>query len=135
MRFTKALPLLTLLVALFCWACGEEAAQVPNGGHGGHGDHPTEIPETSRHPLADQVEGTYILETVGASEGEFPIVGRTKSFMKGYSLATIKQEGDGFVISEKACHFEMSGAEAMSTLFGTLPWATRGLGSGGDCTA
>ena len=71
----------------------------------------TESTESAEHPLAALVEGTYALRAISVSEGNFPLLGRTKSSMTSYGLATIKQVGDGFTITEQACRYDMGGNE------------------------
>jgi len=112
----KILPLSCIALALSLFACGADTAEEHPGDHSEHHSMEPEAPAIPRHPLADQVEGTYILRTVSTSEGTFPIVGKTKSTMSGFSLATIKQEGEGFIITEQSCHFEMGGSEAMKPI-------------------
>ncbi len=111
------------IIALACLAltvsgCGaEEEAPIDHSKHDMGGGHPTEE-TTNVHPLAHLVEGTYAVKMVIPKLQNLPVIGETESSITSYSLATIKQEGEGFMITEQPCHYVASTNELIQV---TIP--------------
>lgn len=129
----------SLIFALLLGGCGGESApvepenntnetqqQTPSDSATNNSDNSQSTPDAEEtpaepHPLASVVEGTYAIRGISVSEGMFPIIGRTKSTMTLYALATIEQVGDGFTITEQHCRYDMGGSDSAPSVDDAVP--------------